>query len=75
MNHSDDFIGENHISTSAKTPLRADAFSLSDEEKIARIEKSMADIMETLGLDLTEIASGYSPKGSQGLCKRTLWRS
>ena len=54
MNHSDDFIGENHISTSAKTPLRADAFSLSDEEKIARIEKSMADIMETLGLDLTD---------------------
>ena len=54
MNPSDDFIGENHLSTSAKTPLRADAFSLSDEEKIARIQKSMADIMETLGLDLTD---------------------
>ena len=33
MNPSDDFIGENHLSTSAKTPLRADAFDLSEEEK------------------------------------------
>ena len=41
MNPSDDFIGENHLSTSAKTPLRADAFDLSEEEKIARIAQSM----------------------------------
>ena len=54
MNPSDDFIGENHLSTAAKTPLRADAFSLSDEEKIARIQKSMTEIMKTLGLDLTD---------------------
>ena len=27
-------IGENHVGTSAKTPLRADAFDISDEEKI-----------------------------------------
>ena len=54
MNSSDDFIGENHLSTSAKTPLRSDAFSLSEEEKIARIQKSMTEIMETLGLDLTD---------------------
>ena len=54
MNPSDDFIGENHLSTSAKTPLRADAFDLSEEEKIARIAQSMTDIMHTLGLDLTD---------------------
>ena len=54
MNPSDDFIGENHLSTSAKTPLRTDAFDLSEEEKIARIAQSMTDIMHTLGLDLTD---------------------
>ena len=31
-------IGDNHVGTSAKTPLRADAFDISDEEKI---EKAM----------------------------------
>ena len=29
-------IGENHVGTSAKTPLRADAFDISDQEKIAK---------------------------------------
>ena len=29
-------IGENHIATSAKNPLRADAFDISDEEKIEK---------------------------------------
>ena len=31
-------IGENHIGTSAKTPLRADAFELSDQEKIEKMQ-------------------------------------
>ena len=35
-------IGENHVGTSAKTPLRADAFDISDEEKINKICSSMA---------------------------------
>ena len=34
--------------------MRSDAFDISEEEKIARIEKSMAEIMHTLGLDLTD---------------------
>ena len=49
-----DEIGDDHISTSAKTPLRDDAFDLSDKEKIARIEKSVADILTTLGMDMTD---------------------
>ena len=28
-----DAIGDNHVSTSAETPLRDDAFVISDEEK------------------------------------------
>lgn len=49
-----DEIGDNHISTSAKTPLRSDAFELSDEEKISSIEKNVAEILHTLGMDLTD---------------------
>ena len=47
-------IGESHIGTSADTPLRADAFEKSDDEKIAVIEDKFRDIMEIIGLDLTD---------------------
>lgn len=60
--HQDDIIGENHISTSAKTPLRSDAFAISEEEKINRIEKAMAEIMHTLGLDLTDDSLKGTPR-------------
>lgn len=43
-----------HYSSSQGTPLREDAFALSDEEKIRRIEGSVRDILETLGMDLTD---------------------
>jgi len=49
-----DEIGDNHISTSAKTPLREDAFQLSDEEKIESIQKNVAKILHTLGMDMTD---------------------
>ena len=35
----EDIIGDNHLSTSEDTPLRDDAFELSDSEKIEIIEK------------------------------------
>ena len=47
-------LGENHIGTSSDTPLRTDAFELSDLEKIALIKEDVKHIMETLGLDLTD---------------------
>ena len=47
-------IGDNHIGTSIETPLRDDAFDLSDEEKMTIIEDRFRDIMETMGLDLTD---------------------
>ena len=49
-----DLIGDNHIGTSSETPIRADAFDLSAEEKIERIKSDVKNIMETLGLDLTD---------------------
>jgi len=47
--------GNNHIpSESLDTPMRADAFHLSDEEKIDAIAGRFSEIMEILGLDLTD---------------------
>ena len=51
---NNDTIGENHIGTSHDTPLRSDAFSISDKEKIESIKKDVTNIMNTLGLDLTD---------------------
>ena len=49
-----DEIGENHIATSAQNPIRKDAFSISDEEKISLIKKDVENILSTLGIDLTD---------------------
>ena len=49
-----DSLGENHVGTSSDTPLRADAFKLTKEEKIDIIKDDVRHIMETLGLDLTD---------------------
>lgn len=49
-----DLLADDHFTTSLETPLREDAFELSNHEKIRRIEKSFRDIMITLGLDLND---------------------
>ena len=49
-----DTIGDEHLYTSIETPLREDAFALSDDMKIEKIEHHFRAIMETLGLDLTD---------------------
>ena len=43
-----------HLGAAPYTPLRSDAFELSDIEKIASIKKDVESIMQTLGLDLTD---------------------
>lgn len=58
---SEDELGNDHLMTSAKTPLRADAFILSDDEKIEKISKNFKEIMETLGLDLTDESLAGTP--------------
>ena len=47
-------MGENHFSSSIETPMRADAFEKSDEEKMESIEYHFIKIMDELGLDLTD---------------------
>lgn len=54
--------GDDHLLSNYETPLRADAFEMSDDEKIATITHHFREIMETLGLDLTD----DSLKGTPG---------
>tara|TARA_Y200000002_G_scaffold360130_1_gene345154 strand:- start:225 stop:905 length:681 start_codon:yes stop_codon:yes gene_type:complete len=58
----EDIIGDNHLSTNEDTPLRDDAFELSDSEKIEIIEKRVADILYTLGMDMTDDSLSGTPK-------------
>jgi len=55
-------LGDSHIMTSIETPLRDDAFELSNEEKITRIQGYFEKIMHTLGLDLTDDSLQGTPK-------------
>ena len=47
-------LGDDHVSSSEDTPLRKDAFLLTDKEKIARIQENIREVMLTLGLDLDD---------------------
>ncbi|WP_407635934.1 GTP cyclohydrolase I FolE [Owenweeksia hongkongensis] len=49
-----DDAGDAHISGRAETPMRADAFDKSEAEKIESIRQNFENIMNTLGLDLTD---------------------
>ena len=56
---------ENHLdhqSSSQETPLRADAFDISDADKINSITQDVERIMNTLGLDLTDDSLKGTPK-------------
>ncbi|WP_392437443.1 GTP cyclohydrolase I FolE [Cruoricaptor ignavus] len=55
-NDDDIFIGKEH------TPLREDAFAISPEEKMEKIERHFAEIMHTLGLDMADDSLKDSPK-------------
>ena len=55
-------IGDGHISSSSRTPLRKDAFLMSDDDKMKKIEFHFKEIMETLGLDLKDDSLNGTPK-------------
>lgn len=60
-NNGHDLIGDNHVATSLETPMREDAFLLSDEQKMLLIENKFRDIMNVLGLDLTDDSLNGTP--------------
>lgn len=53
MDDIDEFDHE-HFGTSAETPLRPDAFDMDDKTKIELIQGHFKEIMQILGLDLTD---------------------
>jgi GTP cyclohydrolase IA len=58
----EDDLGDDHIASSWETPLREDAFKLSDEEKVDKIEGHFREIMHVLGLDLTDDSLQGTPR-------------
>ena len=57
-----DEIGNQHYSESLDTPMKSNAFELSDDEKIKIIENHFAHIMDTLGLDLNDDSLKGTPR-------------
>ncbi|GAB5557883.1 MAG: GTP cyclohydrolase I FolE [Schleiferiaceae bacterium] len=57
-----DHMGDQHVGTSKETPLRPDAFDMPDDQKIELISEKFRDIMEIMGLDLTDDSLRGTPK-------------
>lgn len=57
-----DEIGDQHVGSSYDTPLRPDAFEQDDELKIELISKHFKEIMQILGLDLSDDSLAGTPR-------------
>jgi GTP cyclohydrolase I len=55
-------IGDDHLLTGLETPMKADAFKLTDAEKKERIAILFQEIMEVMGLDLNDDSLNGTPK-------------
>ncbi|MEM6802175.1 MAG: GTP cyclohydrolase I FolE [Bacteroidota bacterium] len=54
-------LGDLHIATSTETPLKPDAFEMDDDKKIELIQGHFSEIMDILGLDLTDDSLSGTP--------------
>lgn len=57
-----DEIGDDHIYTGLETPMKDNAFAISDEQKKEKIEGLFAQIMDVMGLDLSDDSLRGTPK-------------
>lgn len=55
-------IGEDHLFTGLETPMKKDAFKLSDEEKKTKISILFEEIMDVIGLDLKDDSLKGTPE-------------
>ena len=55
-------IGDDHLYTGLETPMKPDAFKLSDSEKKQRIALLFEEIMDVMGLDLTDDSLKGTPE-------------
>ena len=69
-----DTLGDDHVGTSINTPLRDDAFDMSDTDKITAIADKFRDIMDLLGLDLQDDSlSGTPHRVAKMYVKEIFW--
>jgi GTP cyclohydrolase IA len=57
-----DEIGDDHLYTGLETPMKKDAFKLSDSEKKEKIALLFEEIMNVMGLDLTDDSLKGTPE-------------
>jgi GTP cyclohydrolase I len=55
-------IGDDHLYTGLQTPMKRNAFKLSNEEKKEKIAGLFSEIMDVMGLDLTDDSLQGTPK-------------
>ena len=55
-------IGDDHLFTGLETPMKKNAFSISDDEKKKKIAILFEEIMDVLGLDLTDDSLKGTPE-------------
>ena len=54
-------LSMDHLSAAEDTPLRSDAFDLSNEDKLEHIKGHVTAILDTLGLSLTDHSLKSTP--------------
>jgi len=55
-------IGDNHLYTNLETPLKSNAFEISDDEKKEKISVLFAEIMNVIGMDLNDDSLKGTPE-------------
>ena len=55
-------IGDDHLFTGLETPMKDDAFKVSDQEKKKKIAVLFEEIMDVLGLDLSDDSLKGTPE-------------
>jgi GTP cyclohydrolase I len=58
----EDLLGDDHTGSGLDTPVRKDAFRLTDDEKIALITGKFREILDILGMDLNDDSIKGTPK-------------
>jgi GTP cyclohydrolase I len=62
FNERAEAMGNHHLGSGLETPLRDDAFDLSDDEKMELIEENFFNILHTLGMDLNDDSLKDTPR-------------
>ena len=55
-------VGDDHLFTGLQTPMKVDAFKISDQEKKEKIASLFKEIMDVMGLDLNDDSLRGTPK-------------